>query len=76
LLRTSALGLYFAGPRLAASRLRAIMPTGGGLRDEQWQGRHRLLTWTMIASTVALTTVGIARGRLDRLLVNQIRADS
>jgi diguanylate cyclase (GGDEF)-like protein/PAS domain S-box-containing protein len=41
------------------------MPTGGGLRDEDWQGRHRLLTWTMLASTVALTGVGIVRDRLD-----------
>ena len=41
------------------------MPTGGGLRNEDWRGRHRLLTWTMLASTVALTGVGIIRGRLD-----------
>jgi diguanylate cyclase (GGDEF)-like protein/PAS domain S-box-containing protein len=48
-----------------ARRLRELMPTGGGLRDEDWAGRHRLLTSTMIGSTVLLTGVGIARDRLD-----------
>jgi diguanylate cyclase (GGDEF)-like protein/PAS domain S-box-containing protein len=42
------------------------MPAGGGLRDEDWQSRHRLLTWTMIGSTVILSGAGMARDRLDR----------
>lgn len=54
-----------AAPRVAARRIRAAMPTGGGLRDEDWNGRHRLLTWGMIASTALLTGVGIVRDRLD-----------
>ena len=46
-------------------QLRELMPTGGGLRDEDWNGRHRLLTWTMIGSAILLTGVGIFRNQLD-----------
>jgi len=53
-------------------RLRAVMPTGGGLRLEDWEGRHRVLTWSMIASTVALTVVGIIVGRLDLLWLGTV----
>jgi diguanylate cyclase (GGDEF)-like protein/PAS domain S-box-containing protein len=49
----------------AVRRLRELMPTGGGLRDEDWNGRHRLLTWTMIGSSILLTAVGIVRNQLD-----------
>ena len=45
--------------------LRDLMPTGGGLLDEDWRGRHRLLTWTMIGSAVLITAVGAAAHRLD-----------
>ncbi|GIF01390.1 hypothetical protein Ari01nite_88540 [Paractinoplanes rishiriensis] len=34
------------------------MPTGGGLRDEDWAGRHRLLTVILGLSVVALTVFG------------------
>jgi diguanylate cyclase (GGDEF)-like protein/PAS domain S-box-containing protein len=42
-----------------------VMPTGGGLSDEDWVGRHRLLTWVMIGSETALTATGLLVGRLD-----------
>jgi diguanylate cyclase (GGDEF)-like protein/PAS domain S-box-containing protein len=41
------------------------MPTGGGLRDEDWIYRHTLLTWTMVVSGVLLTAIGAVRGELD-----------
>jgi diguanylate cyclase (GGDEF)-like protein len=60
------------GPRSAIHRLYTLMPTGGGLRDEEWEGRHRLLTWAMIAAAVALTGIGIIRERLDALWLGTI----
>jgi len=65
LLTTSSSASGFGAARWMARRLRELMPAGGGLADEDWQNRHRLLTWIMIASTVALTVVGVIRGRLD-----------
>ncbi|HST80107.1 MAG TPA: EAL domain-containing protein, partial [Kineosporiaceae bacterium] len=59
------LGPPFEQSRRAARTLLALVPTGGGLPDKEWQGRHRLLTWSMITSTVALTAIGIVRNRLD-----------
>src|SRR4051794_29675251 len=38
--------------------MRVWMPTGGGLRDEDWAGRHRLLTILLGATVVALTVFG------------------
>jgi diguanylate cyclase (GGDEF)-like protein/PAS domain S-box-containing protein len=51
--------------RHAVRKLRALMPTGGGLRDQEWQGRHRRLTWSMIISTILVTMLGLVRDRLD-----------
>jgi len=65
LLRTTPSARPFPALQRGAHRLRAVMPTGGGLRDEDWQGRHRVLTWTLIVSTILLTMIGIARDRLD-----------
>jgi diguanylate cyclase (GGDEF)-like protein/PAS domain S-box-containing protein len=48
----------------AVRSLRQIMPTGGGLDDEDWQGRHRLLTATMVATAVLLTGIGADMHRL------------
>jgi diguanylate cyclase (GGDEF)-like protein/PAS domain S-box-containing protein len=45
--------------------LRDVMPTGGGLSNENWRGRHRLLTWLLIVFAVLLTVVGYLRHRLD-----------
>jgi diguanylate cyclase (GGDEF)-like protein/PAS domain S-box-containing protein len=49
----------------AGSELRRWMPAHG-LRDEDWAGRHRLLTWVLVVSTPLLTAVGAATGTLDR----------
>src|SRR5690349_16380251 len=38
--------------------MRSWMPTGGGLRDEDWAGRHRLLTVLLGGTVVALTVYG------------------
>ena len=65
MLRTTTSVRPFPALNGVVHRLRAVMPTGGGLRDEDWQSRHRVLTWTMILSTVALTLVGVIRDRLD-----------
>ncbi|HET6532429.1 MAG TPA: EAL domain-containing protein [Actinoplanes sp.] len=55
------------------TRLRAELgswiPAGGGLRDDDWARRHRLLT-TLLAATVAgLTVFGALRGHLGVALV-------
>jgi diguanylate cyclase (GGDEF)-like protein/PAS domain S-box-containing protein len=53
------------GPGSALRRARAIMPTGGGLRDEDWTGRHWMLTWTSVVFAIGLTVTGAFRDRLD-----------
>ncbi|WP_127501051.1 putative bifunctional diguanylate cyclase/phosphodiesterase [Actinoplanes solisilvae] len=40
------------------------LPTGGGLRDEDWAGRHRLMTRLLAASMVALLAFGALRAEL------------
>lgn len=40
-------------------RLRDRLPAGGGLRDEDWAGRHRLLTVLLAVSMVALIVFGV-----------------
>src|SRR5690242_14669065 len=40
------------------------LPTGGGLRDEDWAGRHRLMTRLLAASMVALVVYGALRDEL------------
>ncbi len=65
MLSTAAPTRSLTGTRRILRRVLARMPAGGGLRDEDWRGRHRLLTWAMIASTVALTGIGVIRDRLD-----------
>ena len=37
------------------------LPTGGGLRDEDWARRHRLLTLLLASIVPALTVFGSAR---------------
>jgi diguanylate cyclase (GGDEF)-like protein len=41
-----------------------LMPSGDGLRDEDWERRHRLLTWTMITCAILLTGLGITRNQI------------
>jgi diguanylate cyclase (GGDEF)-like protein len=48
----------------AMVRVRAWIPTGGGLRDEDWVRRHRLLTVLLAASLVFLIVFGTLRDRL------------
>ncbi len=45
--------------------MRGWLPTGGGLRDEDWARRHRLLTLLLGSSVLALTAFGVARRGLD-----------
>jgi len=45
--------------------MRGWLPTGGGLRDEDWARRHRLLTLLLASGMLALTAFSAARGRLD-----------
>ncbi|MET8153244.1 putative bifunctional diguanylate cyclase/phosphodiesterase [Actinoplanes sp. NPDC049668] len=45
--------------------MRGWLPAGGGLRDEDWAGRHRLLTLLLAAAVVALTVFGYTQDRLD-----------
>ncbi|MCY1140958.1 EAL domain-containing protein [Actinoplanes sp. Pm04-4] len=40
------------------------LPTGGGLRDEDWAGRHRLMTRLLAASMVALVVYGALQDEL------------
>jgi diguanylate cyclase (GGDEF)-like protein len=42
--------------------LRDRLPTGGGLSDEDWAGRHRLLTVLLAVCMVLLTLFGLAKG--------------
>jgi diguanylate cyclase (GGDEF)-like protein/PAS domain S-box-containing protein len=44
---------------------RGWIPTGGGLRDEDWARRHRLLTLLLAASLALLTMFGALRHGLD-----------
>jgi hypothetical protein len=46
------------------STLRGWTPTGGGLRDEDWAGRHRLLTRLLAATVPLLTAFGAFRHTL------------
>src|SRR4051812_30417678 len=39
--------------------MRQLFPTGGGLRDEDWARRHRLLTLLLAASVAGLTVTGV-----------------
>ena len=41
--------------------MRGWLPTGGGLRDEDWAGRHRLLTRLLAATVPLLTAFGVLR---------------
>ena len=42
-----------------------LLPAGGGLRDEDWAGRHRLLTLLLAASLPVLVYVGVIRNGVD-----------
>ncbi|MGX6600544.1 putative bifunctional diguanylate cyclase/phosphodiesterase [Micromonosporaceae bacterium Da 78-11] len=44
--------------------MRGWLPTGGGLRDEDWAGRHRLLTLLLAACVAGLTGFGVFQGGL------------
>jgi diguanylate cyclase (GGDEF)-like protein/PAS domain S-box-containing protein len=44
--------------------MRGWIPTGGGLRDEDWAGRHRLLTLLLAATVPLLTAFGVFRHAL------------
>jgi diguanylate cyclase (GGDEF)-like protein/PAS domain S-box-containing protein len=44
--------------------MRGWLPTGGGLRDEDWARRHRLLTMLLAACLLALTGFGAVSGEL------------
>ena len=45
--------------------MRGWLPTGGGLRDEDWARRHRLLTLLLASTVPALTVFGVVRHGLD-----------
>ncbi|GIE89761.1 putative bifunctional diguanylate cyclase/phosphodiesterase [Actinoplanes regularis] len=49
-------------------RLRDRLPAGGGLRDEDWAGRHRLLTVLLAVFVVASTVFGALRHQNAALL--------
>jgi diguanylate cyclase (GGDEF)-like protein len=44
------------------ARLRDRLPTGGRLSDEDWAGRHRLLTVLLALCMVFLTVFGVLKG--------------
>lgn len=44
--------------------MRGWLPAGGGLRDEDWKRRHRLLTLLLQVSLVALIVFGFARDKI------------
>ncbi|WP_327010493.1 EAL domain-containing protein [Dactylosporangium sp. NBC_01737] len=44
--------------------MRGWLPAGGGLRDEDWARRHRLLTMLLASSVLALTAFGVVRHTL------------
>ncbi|WP_250009694.1 bifunctional diguanylate cyclase/phosphodiesterase [Actinoplanes sp. M2I2] len=48
-----------------ANVLQRWLPTGGGLRDEDWAGRHRLMTRLLAGCLVALTFYGALRDELS-----------
>jgi EAL domain-containing protein (putative c-di-GMP-specific phosphodiesterase class I) len=54
--RTRGTDLPLVWTRMTA--LSALLPTGGGLRDEDWARRHRLLNAILGATIVALTVFG------------------
>ncbi|HWS38875.1 MAG TPA: EAL domain-containing protein [Actinoplanes sp.] len=43
-------------------RIRDRFPTGGGLNDEDWTGRHRLLTVLLAVFMVVITLAGLWQG--------------
>jgi diguanylate cyclase (GGDEF)-like protein/PAS domain S-box-containing protein len=45
--------------------MRGWLPTGGGLRDEDWSRRHRLLTLLLASTLPVLTVFGAVRHGLD-----------
>jgi diguanylate cyclase (GGDEF)-like protein/PAS domain S-box-containing protein len=45
--------------------MRGWLPTGGGLRDEDWARRHGLLTMLLASTVLGLTVFGAARSGLD-----------
>ncbi|MEU7901481.1 EAL domain-containing protein [Actinoplanes sp. NPDC049118] len=45
--------------------MRGWLPAGGGLRDEDWARRHRLLTLLLAVVVIALTAFGYAVNGLD-----------
>ncbi|AGL17840.1 diguanylate cyclase/phosphodiesterase with PAS/PAC sensor(s) [Actinoplanes sp. N902-109] len=49
-----------------ATALRGWLPAGGGLRDEDWVRRHRLLTMILAACVAGLTGFGTFQDGLDR----------
>ncbi|WP_308285438.1 putative bifunctional diguanylate cyclase/phosphodiesterase [Actinoplanes hulinensis] len=54
------------------TRLRDRLPTGGGLREEDWAGRHRLLTVLLAVCMVLLTVFGVFRAEhpTDLLIID------
>ncbi|GAB6900169.1 putative bifunctional diguanylate cyclase/phosphodiesterase [Kineosporia succinea] len=48
-----------------ARRIGAVLPAGTGLRHEDWQNRHRLLTWLTVGCGLGLALVAVLRHRLD-----------
>jgi diguanylate cyclase (GGDEF)-like protein/PAS domain S-box-containing protein len=46
------------------SAIRGWIPAGGGLRDDAWAGRHRLLTLLLAATVPLLTAFGVFRHAL------------
>jgi diguanylate cyclase (GGDEF)-like protein/PAS domain S-box-containing protein len=60
--RVAAADQHYVLTRLSA--LRGWIPTGGGLRDEDWAGRHRLLTLLLAATVPALSCFGVLRDAL------------
>ncbi|WP_307798283.1 putative bifunctional diguanylate cyclase/phosphodiesterase [Actinoplanes flavus] len=51
------------------TRLRDRLPAGGGLRDEDWADRHRLLTVLLAVCMVLLTVFGVFRAEHPRDLL-------
>ncbi|MCU7728883.1 EAL domain-containing protein [Actinoplanes sp. KI2] len=54
--------------------MRGWFPASGGLRDEDWKRRHRLLTVLLPASAVTLTVFGLAYTGLDRVWLLSVAA--
>ncbi|RZU52994.1 PAS domain S-box-containing protein/diguanylate cyclase (GGDEF)-like protein [Krasilnikovia cinnamomea] len=51
---------------IGLTALRGWIPAGGGLRDEDWAGRHRLLTALLAACVLVLTVFGVLQDGLGR----------